>query len=142
MEDFQNEITERLTKLTEARELTNKKSQFDKAYSMVLIDSDWNDIVKVNDFQASFLDVLNERYPVLFKTIQKPLEDRLYEMYQNSDDESEKNYKPQEELIVHKIQVPSTNSDEWQLMYEMNSDDTIFHVEFAGWTFKHIGITH
>jgi hypothetical protein len=142
MTDFQIEIAERLTRLKEAKELTNKKRQFDKVYSMALIDSDWNEIVKVNDFQASFLDVLNERYPALFETIQKPLEDRFYEMYQNSDDENEKKYKPQEELVVHKIQVPSANSDEWQLMYEMNSDDTIFHIEFDGWTFKHIGITH
>jgi hypothetical protein len=63
-------------------------------------------------------------------------------MYQDSDDETEKNYKPKDELIMNSMQLPSVNSDEWQLMYEMNSDDTIFHVEFDGWTFKLIGITH
>lgn len=63
-------------------------------------------------------------------------------MYHGSDDESEKQYKPKDELTVHRIQLPSAESDEWQLMYEMKTDETFFHIEFDGWTFKLIGVTH
>ena len=123
-------------------ELTKKKTQFQKVYSKALVDPDWNNVTNVDDFQSAFLDLLNERYPEIFKTIQEPLEQRFYEMYRNSEDENERSYKPKDELIMHRIQVPSISSNEWQLMYEMNSDDTIFHVEFEGWSFKLIGVTH
>ena len=123
-------------------ELTEKKTQFQKVYSKALVDPDWNNVTNVDDFQSAFLDLLNERYPEIFKTIQEPLEQRFYEMYRNSEDENERSYKPKDELIMHRIQVPSISSNEWQLMYEMNSDDTIFHVEFEGWSFKLIGVTH
>lgn len=142
MTDFQNEINERLSMLTQTNALTKKKAQFDKLYSMALVDADWNEIRKVDDLQASFLDLLNERYPEIVKNIRAPLENRFNEMYQNSEDETERQYKPQDELVMHKIQVPSANSDEWQMMYETKSDDTIFHIEFNGWTFKLIGVTH
>lgn len=142
MTDFQFDIKERIADLKERNELTQKKTQFKKAYSKALVDPDWSGIENLDDFQTAFLDLLNQRYPSIFKDIQEPLEPRFYEMYQDSDDEAEKNYKPKDELIMHSIQVPSVESDEWQLMYEMNSDDTIFHAEFDGWTFKLIGVTH
>ena len=142
MTDFQLEINEKLAQLTKTNELAMKKSQFDKAYTRALVDADWNQVNNVDDWQAAFLDLLNERYPSLFTHIQEPLEQRFYEMYQNSDDENERKYKPKDELVMHSIQVPSAESDEWQLMYEMNRDDTIFHVEFDGWLLKLIGVTH
>lgn len=109
---------------------------------MRLVDTEWGKITKVNDFQTAFLDLLNERHPTLLKQFQEKLEERFYGMYSHSDDENERNYTVKDELVMHKIQVPSEQTDNWQLMYEMNSDDTIFHVDFEGWTYKGIGVTH
>lgn len=142
MTQFQKNITDRLVSLNQTSDFANKKAQFNRVYSMALVDVDWNEIAKVNDFHAAFLDLMNERHPTLLKQFQKHLEERFYEMYSNSEDENERKCTPKDELVLHKIQVPSQQSDDWQLMYEMNSDDTIFHVDFEGWTYKSIGVTH
>lgn len=142
MTDFQFDIKERLTQLTETNELSKKKAQFQKVYFKALVDTGWNEVTAVDDFQTAFLDLLNERYPETFKHIREPLEQRFYEMYKNSEDENERNYTPKAELIMHRIQVPSPKLNRWQLMYEMNSDDTIFHVEFEDWSFKTVCVTH
>jgi hypothetical protein len=142
MTDFKLDIEERLTRLTKANELMGKKLAFQKAYFKCLIDIDWKEVVTPDDFQTSFLDLLSERYNALFKEIEELLKSRFYEMYSGSEDENEAHYNPKDELSISGIQLPSPTSNEWQLMYEMRSDDTIFHVEFNGWTFKMIGITH
>ena len=142
MADFQQDVNDRFIKLKQAKELADKKIQFNCTYSRSLIDADWNDVKNVNDFQTAFLDLLNEKHPTLKNIFQKPLEETFFEMYSNSDDKDERNYKPKDELVLHKIQLPSEISDDWQLMFEMNSDVTIFHVEFEGWTYKTVGITH
>lgn len=87
-----------------------------------LVEPDGNEITGINDFQTSFLDLLNVHYPALLKNIQVILKDRFYKMYKNSDDEKERQYNPKEELVLHKIQVPSNSSDEWELMYEMKNE--------------------
>lgn len=61
MTDFQIQIWDRLSSLKQANQLPTKKPQFDKVYSSALVDPDWSEITRVDDFQASFLDLLNER---------------------------------------------------------------------------------
>ena len=142
MTDFQASIKDRFSNLFQTKELTEKKKQFNRKYFMALVDSDGNELATINDFQTAFLDLLDEKHSVLFSTFQQPLEERFLEMYGQSEFEDERGYRPADELVLHKIQMPSEQSDDWQLMYEMNSDDTIFHIDFNGWTFKAIGVTH
>ena len=40
-------------------------------------------------------------------------------------------YNPKDELGLHQIKLPTEQSDDWELMFEMESDDTIFHIDFA-----------
>ncbi|HEU4471699.1 MAG TPA: hypothetical protein VFR58_11480, partial [Flavisolibacter sp.] len=101
----------------------------------MIVDSDGEEVDQLDDFQVAFLDLLDERYPSILSTIKVPLEQSFTEMYKNSEDEAERNYKPEKELYLHRIQIPSEqiDNDEWQIMYAMESDDTIFHVYMKSW---------
>lgn len=142
MSDFQDSIAERLTYLQNTNDFVNKKTILNRTYTNALVDSEWNDITKINDFQAAFLDLLNEKHSTLHEQFRQSLSERFHEMYNNSDDEKETQFSPSKELALHCIQIPSNQSDDWQIMYEMKSDDTIFHVDFKGWKYESIGITH
>ncbi|MFN4315628.1 MAG: hypothetical protein ACK4E0_15115 [Chitinophagaceae bacterium] len=136
------DISNRIASLVRSKEIDNKKAQFSRSYSMAFFDIDGNEVAKIDDFQAAFVDLLEEKFSLLTSEFQKPLEERFSEMYSNSEDADERYYRAIDELTLHSIQLPSDESDDWQLLYEMNSDDTIFHIEFEGWKYKLVGVTH
>lgn len=114
MSNFQDNISERLTYLKNTNDIVNKKTIFNRTYSSALVDSEWNDITRINDFQAAFLDLLNEKHSILQEQFKQSLDERFHEMYSNSDDEKERKFSPAKELVLHSIQMPSDQSDDWQ----------------------------
>jgi hypothetical protein len=143
MSGFHSHIRSRVHELINAGEVQSKIKQFSSAYSKILVDPSGEGVQEVTPFHAAFLDVMNDYHMILAEKIKEPLVQAFCEMYRNSEDEAERNLVPEEELVMHRIQLPAeTGSDEWQLMYEMKSDDTIFHAQFKGWDFDSVSITH
>ncbi|MET0637955.1 MAG: hypothetical protein ABWZ25_18125 [Chitinophagaceae bacterium] len=145
MTEFNQEIASEVGKLKSERVLDEKRAIFQKIYGRFgtrLYDHEFNDVVVLDDFTIGFLSMLATKYDTLFKSFREELENSFFGMYRESDDIRERHMRPESELSLQSIQLPSSGNSNWQLMYEMKSDDTIFHVELSSWEFNLVGITH
>jgi len=97
----------------------------------------------LSNFSVAFLMLYKENASMLLESYIETLQDNLSECYQHAEDEHLKSLTVEDDLSIHSIDFPNKeNQSEWSINYEMDLDDTIFHVYFEGWRFKTIIQTH
>ncbi|MBC7829921.1 MAG: hypothetical protein H7122_19400 [Chitinophagaceae bacterium] len=96
----------------------------------------------ISDFSVAFLDLYRENASILLDSYKSALHENLTECYQHSEEQHLGSLTVEDDLSIHSINFPkSKTQSEWELNYEMDLDDTVFHLYFEGWKFKTIGHT-
>jgi hypothetical protein len=96
----------------------------------------------LSSFSVAFLDLYQEKASLLLDSYMSALQENLTECYQHAEEQHLRSLTVEDDLSIHSIDFPkSKNQSEWELNYEMDLDDTIFHVYFEGWKFKTIGMS-
>lgn len=93
----------------------------------------------LSDFSVAFLDLYQEDASVLLDSYHSSLQENLSESYQHTEESHLQSLTVEDDLSIHSIDFPTgKDQSEWQINYEMDLDDKIFHVYFEGWKFKTI----
>ncbi|MGZ5134025.1 MAG: hypothetical protein ACXWCG_02700 [Flavitalea sp.] len=96
----------------------------------------------LTDFSIAFLDLYHEKASILHDGYIESLQENLAECYRFTEVQQLRSLNVEDDLSIHSIDFPkSEDHTEWQINYEMDLDDKIFHVYFEGWNFKTIGQT-
>ena len=97
----------------------------------------------LSDFSVAFLDLYQENASLLLDSYFSSLQEKLTESYQHTEESHLQSLTVEDDLSIHSIDFPkSKDQSEWQINYEMDLDNKIFHVYFEGWKFKTIDATH
>jgi|GEM_PF-5670998 len=119
------------------------KAEILKTFSMMLPYEYKNGNVPLSDFNVAFLGLYHENASMLRESYISILQDNLTECYKNAEEDHLTALTVEDDLSIHSIIFPiDENQTEWEISYEMDLDDTIFHVYFEGWRFKTIEQTH
>lgn len=93
----------------------------------------------LSDFSAAFLDLYQEKASLLLDSYITALQENLTECYRHTEEQQLRTLTVEDDLSIHSIDFPkSKNQSEWELNYEMDLDNTKFHIYFEGWEFKSI----
>ncbi|RYY89982.1 MAG: hypothetical protein EOO15_04510 [Chitinophagaceae bacterium] len=90
--------------------------------------------------EAAFLQRYTERAPALQQAFLPALLAAAGSAYPHA--ETEHGAPLTSLLELQCILLPQEGGTEWELDYAVPFDEAVFHVQFAGWDFRGIGLTH
>ena len=141
MNSFIQDIIDRRNALKRS-DFKNKKTEISRIFWQTLPFDYKNRQEYLTDFSVAFLDLYNEKASILLDDYIESLQENLTESYQFTEVQQLRSLHVEDDLSIHSIDFPkSENQTEWQINYEMDLDNKIFHVYFEGWNFKSIGQT-
>ncbi len=141
MDTFIQDILNRLIELKQV-DFKKVKAEIFKTFSPTLPHDYKHKDRHLSDFSVAFLDLYKENASILLESFISVLQDNLTEYYKHSEEEHLRSLTVEDDLSIHSIDFPKNeNHTEWEINYEMDLDDTIFHVYFEGWRFKEISHT-
>ena len=142
MDTFIRDISHREIELKQGNFEKVKGEIFNEFKSILPDDYKYGDKF-LSDFGVAFLDLYHEKASFLLDSYISSLQENLTECYQHTEEQHLRSLTVEDDLSIQSIDFPkSKNQSEWEINYEMDLDDTIFHVYFEGWKFKTIDATH
>ncbi len=142
MDTFIQEIFHRENELKQGN-LKKMKGEILNEFKSILPDDYKRGDKLLSDFSIAFLDLYQEKALLLLDSYISALQENLAESYQHTEESHLQSLTVEDDLSIQSIDFPkSKDQSEWQINYEMDLDDKIFHVYFEGWKFKTVDATH
>ncbi len=142
MDTFIQDISHRENELKQVNFKQMKEEIFNE-FKSILPDEYKRGDKLLSDFNVAFLDLYQEKASSLLDSYISSLQENLSESYQHTEESHLQSLTVEDDLSIQSIDFPeSKDQPEWQINYEMDLDDKIFHVYFEGWKFKTVDASH
>jgi hypothetical protein len=142
MDTFIQDISYRQNELKRGN-LKEMKGEILNEFKSILPDEYKRGDKLLSDFSIAFLDLYQEKALLLLDSYISALQENLAESYQHTEESHLQSLTVEDDLSIQSIDFPeSKDQPEWQINYEMDLDDKIFHVYFEGWKFKTVDASH
>ena len=104
------------------------------SYGDFLFGSDIASIHELTDFQAAFLDLMDEKWnEVLHPLISKNVTEEFDSWYEEGGS--------YEKIMMQSLDIKDLDKEGWQIMFEDDNMDLIVHLYMKGWALDHTART-